>query len=258
MLEVRLPTPAVMDVKAILKEHGLSESLFLQNYTATTSHIISSISHEGFVCRNMHMEDSGVYTTIDIRRLPTFNAVMNYCNEDTDVAEELLSRIASGYEAGMKYCPVAKLSDLYESTTTWPKGWVVIYMDFILCLGSSSLPKIKTLQELRAEFPKEVERYARSKAVKVEIFDDNAARDLAASGVPFERVYKIVDHARGLTQDLHRQNPDMSSEEYHQKSKDICVGAFDEIMLMIGYLMNTIKSDPNYFKDKGGDQSAGK
>lgn len=250
MIEVKLPTPKVSDIKAALESHNLSENGFLYNYIASVSHVIGYINQDKLVCRNPRLGKDGVYAAVDVNTLPDFNTVISYYGEEVGLAEDLLGRINDRYSTDLNNCQTIKLDQLYHDLNQWPTHRLEAYIEFLLCLCRSEPPNIKSLAELQQDILEEVALYDQKPRPAPAAFDDNAARKLAASGISFERVFNIVDRAKDKTQEMHRQSANMTPLEYQEESKKICVSAFDEIMLMIGYLMNDIKNNPDYFKPK--------
>lgn len=250
MLYVKLPSPPRVDINNSIAKHNIDNNIFLSGYIASITYTIGCVSEDEFICKNPAINDDGIFALVDTKSLPNLTVIIDYYSDELRAADNLLSRIEEAHQAGRLHCPMATLEDLLADVGHWPSGWIGIYIEFIICICRSMPPTIKTIEHVYEELLSEVAFYNKEVVLYNSGFDENAARHLAAQGVPFEQVFKIIDHAKDLTQNLHRQHRSISDEQYQKESREICVGAFDEIMILIGCLMNDIRSDPDYFKDK--------
>lgn len=127
MLEVKIPSPPIAKMKALIASNNRNTGAVIREYMAILSHSIGFIGKTEFSYKDGRVNDEGIFASIEPQHLPLYENVAHLFS-NIDFEQAMITQIATGNEHYGQDCPIANKNNLRQPIHTWSGRWITIYL----------------------------------------------------------------------------------------------------------------------------------
>lgn len=245
MLTIKIPSPAIAKIidHANSAHRDLAE--VVDDYMVIVSNAISTATGQQLYFKDAHASDDGIQATINVRRLPNYQATANFF-KGLNFEGMVITNINKANHHYGQYCPRANPQALQQPITLWPAKWITIYLWALICSASTHNQALRSDAEVMQLL---MDQLINNTDIAKQHFTPDDAIELASTVVNGGDISTLIKNIINEATDLNCRVQTLDYNQVVTERNKINKTASDKIMLLIGDLLSTIKHDDDFFKN---------
>lgn len=127
MLEVKIPSPPIIKMKALIASNNRNTGAVIREYMAILANSIGFIGKAEFSYKDGRVSDDGIFASVEPQQLPLYENVANLFS-NIGFEQAMITQIATGNKHYGQDCPIANKNNLRQPIHTWSGRWITIYL----------------------------------------------------------------------------------------------------------------------------------
>ena len=237
MKTIKIVAPSFDNFKAVYGEDIVNDrfgSKSTDGFMQLLSHAIVLVGGNALRYKHAELTEEGLTADINVSRLPRYENVVSHLNQ-YDFEQEMIIQIGKGNKRYGADGPIASPETLRQPLSLWCESWLTVYLWTIMRVAYTIWKTPSHLKPTGIMDNEELMSTVEAQLADTKIDEVDYAR-IASEYVNHREIARIIEKAVAVKGD----------EQEVTAAKNT---ATEEVLVLIGELLETIKTDDEYFKD---------